>query len=272
MRKQQRSPQIKGVHQARKRRLARVTAQDPMGLDEAPDPQALRGSVDNQAIASPANILALQRSYGNQAVQRLLGGHQPDQDERVHEPLSMPARSKPWGSDVANPNGLAVKRYPGPAVGVLPARAQGIVQRRGTYDPINIVQAGNNAPVEEEEWGVGDVVSTTAITSCLVVFGKIGQQVKCVHLAVIDGAGAYPWSDYAIAGQDDDERFTEVVGIVASILADCTEFVMAGALGFWPDACKSRLRAALGPWLADVNQDSGAVTGRVGANGHLQVT
>jgi hypothetical protein len=99
---------------------------------------------------TPRDVLQLQRTIGNQPLQRLL------------------ARE---------------------AVVSAPVPAGAVIQRRGTYKPIDIRQAVDVNAIEEQEYGSGTTVKLTSITSCVGFLARAGTQVYGLHLGMLDANG-----------------------------------------------------------------------------------
>lgn len=101
----------------------------------------------NPVLLSPGRMSYLQRTIGNQAVQRLI------------------------------PRQVTVSTDISPGL---------VVQRQGTYDPLSIDQAGNINAIEEQEYGQGTTVAFTSITSCIGFLARVGKNVFGLHMGVID--------------------------------------------------------------------------------------
>ena len=134
---------------------SRIQKQPPLSKSPSAD-ELIRQNVEsgapdsvlNPASMIPADVLRLQRTIGNHAVQRLI--------------------SKAPRASTITP-------------------ASVMIQRQGTYAPINIQLAGNVNAIEEQEYGQGPTVAFTSITSCVGFLARAGNQVYGLHLGVMDG-------------------------------------------------------------------------------------
>lgn len=122
----------------------------PKSEDELIQQHASPGTQEallNSGSLSPSNVLRMQGMVGNQAVQRML-------------------TTRP----VVNSKTSTGK----------------VIQRRGTYAPLSIVQAGSANAIEEKEYGSGASIAFTKITSCIGFLARVGDQVFGLHLGVMD--------------------------------------------------------------------------------------
>jgi hypothetical protein len=94
---------------SQKPRPAGPVGQGPVALMEAANLEVLQRAAIKPSLAAPADILALQRAYGNQAVQRLLG-------QRKSQKVGSGCQVRPvHGAHLTNGR---VPPYPGPAITV----------------------------------------------------------------------------------------------------------------------------------------------------------
>jgi hypothetical protein len=149
---------------AQKRAAAKPAAQEPVVLTQQADPETLQRAIADPRVARPSDIVALQRTVGNQAVMRLIqtkltvgpaGDRYEQEADRVAEQvLSMPApiSRPPAASGKSSPVQRAAEEEEEVQTKPLAASITPLVQRQPEEEEVQtkLLVQREAAPEEEE--------------------------------------------------------------------------------------------------------------------------
>jgi hypothetical protein len=115
------------------------------------------------------------------------------------------------------------------------AGPEAMVQRMGTYEPVEIEQ-GQPTAIAELEYAEADKIKFTVITSCIGLIGCKGKDLMAVHLPLLDK------NDKPIS----DAKSPDLEDAVRARLNGCDPVFLIGETEFWPAPTLDRIKAAAG--------------------------